>query len=235
MPEMRVLYENLSVQKGVKPAWGFAALVTYGKKNILFDTGGRPDILLSNMRAMKISPATVSDVFISHNHWDHTGGLFSFLSKNHDVKVYLPISFSETYQKEVLASGAECSRIKEFTRIAKDIYSSGTVGGEVPEQALIIDTPKGLVVMTGCAHPGILKIVKAAKSSLKKPVYAVLGGFHLYPKSTVETKSIISEFKSLGVSKVAPCHCTGEKVTKQFKAEYKDGFIQVGAGSFVNL
>jgi len=181
------------------------------------------------MKAMRISPEAVTDIFISHNHWDHTGGLFSFLSKNHDVKVYLPISFSETYQKEVLASGAECSRIKELTRIAKNIYSSGTVGGEVPEQALIIDTPKGLVVMTGCAHPGILKIVKAAKDSLKKPIHAVLGGFHLASKSAAEVKKIIAEFKRLGVTHVGPCHCTGEKAIRQFKAEFREGFIRVGA------
>jgi 7,8-dihydropterin-6-yl-methyl-4-(beta-D-ribofuranosyl)aminobenzene 5'-phosphate synthase len=234
MLEIRILYDNISIQKGVKPAWGFAALIEYQGKTILFDTGGKADVLLSNMKAMKVSPEAVTDVFISHSHWDHTGGLFGFLSKNHKVKVYVPASFSGAYRDEIKASGAECVGIKDFARIAKDIYSSGELGKEIKEQSLIIDTPKGLIVMTGCAHPGILKIVKEAKKSLENPVLAVLGGFHLSSKKAAETKKIIAEIKRLGVTHVGPCHCTGQTAIKQFQAEFKDGFILIGAGSVID-
>lgn len=235
MPKIKIIYDNSAVIKGVKPAWGFAALVTIGKKNILFDTGGKGEVLLANMKAMKISPTSVSDVFVSHNHWDHAGGLFSFLNKNHQVNVYLPASFSGTYRKEVIASGAKPVRIDGFTKVAKDVYSTGSLGKATIEQALIIDTPRGLIVMTGCAHPGILEIVLSARKSLGKPVYAVLGGFHLAAKSAAEVKNIISEFTKIGVVHVAPCHCTGERAIKMFKAAYRDKFVPIGAGSVINI
>lgn len=232
---IRICYDNTSVKRGIKSAWGFAALVTYGGKNLLFDTGGKPDVLLSNLKAMKIAPASVTDILISHNHWDHTGGLFNFLNENHNVRVFLPISFSETYRKEVQASGAECYRINGFAEIAKDIYSTGPLGNAIIEQALIIDTPKGPVVLTGCAHPGIVEIVKSAERSLGKPVFAVLGGFHLADKSDAEIKKIVSEFKKMGVTHIAPCHCTGEKAIRKFKAAYGERFMPVGAGSTVDI
>lgn len=233
MIRITILYDNFSARKGVKPAWGFAALLTVGKKRILFDTGGRPDVLLANMSVMKISPALVSDVFISHNHWDHAGGLFSFLNKNNRVKVYLPISFSQLFQSEVKAAGAKCYRIGAFAKIAKDTYSTGPLGEKIVEQALIVVDPKGLVVLTGCAHPGIINIIKEAKRSFKKPVQAVIGGFHLASKSAAEMEKIISEFKKIGVAFVAPCHCTGGKAINRFKKAYGDMFIPVGAGSVV--
>src|SRR3989339_2068614 len=76
MPEIKIIYNNTSIQKGMKPAWGFSALIKYNDKNILFDTGGKPDLLLGNMKALNISPEAITDIFISHGHWDHTGGLF---------------------------------------------------------------------------------------------------------------------------------------------------------------
>jgi len=234
MPEIIVLYDNISVKKGVVPAWGFSCFVKYKGRNILFDTGGKADILLYNMKTMKISPEAVTDIFISHSHWDHTGGLFGFLSKNHKIKVYVPVSFSQAYKNEIKASGAKCVEVKGFSRIAEGVYSSGEVGGEIKEQSLIIDTPKGLIIITGCAHPGILNIIREAKRSIGKPVFAVLGGFHLSAKSAAEIKAIIAEFKRLGVTHVGPCHCTGKKAIKQFKVAFKDDFISVGAGSIID-
>lgn len=235
MPKIQVLYDNISAQKGVKPAWGFSALVEYQDRVVLFDTGGKADILLANMKAMRVSPREVTDIFISHNHWDHTGGLFGFLSKNHEVKVYVPASCSKAYQKEITATGAKCRAIKEVSKLYDGIFSGGELGSSIKEQALILDTPQGVIVMTGCAHPGILKIVKEAKKSLAKPVFAVLGGFHLAAKSDAEVNKIIAEFKRLGVASAGPCHCTGEKAIKQFKKAYGVNFVSIGAGSVINL
>jgi 7,8-dihydropterin-6-yl-methyl-4-(beta-D-ribofuranosyl)aminobenzene 5'-phosphate synthase len=230
-----VLYDNVSAQKMIKPAWGFSALVEFGGKKLLFDTGGRADVLLANMKALRVVPGAVDVVFLSHSHWDHAGGLFGFLGKNHRVKVYVPASFSQIYRNEIGTTGAKCVGVAGFTRLAEGIYSTGGLGTAIVEQALVLDTPRGLVVITGCAHPGILKIVEQAKRSLGKPVYAVLGGFHLASQSVAEVKKIIAEFKRLGVAYVGPCHCTGEKAIKQFKAEYKDGFLRVGAGLKINV
>ena len=235
MLEIIILYDNTSVKRGVGSAWGFSCLIKHNGKAILFDTGGKADVLLANMKALRISPAAVTDIVISHNHWDHTGGLFGFLSKNHKVKVYVPASFSQAYRNEIKASGAKCVGIKNFTKISKDVYSSGELGAVIKEQALFINTSKGLIIITGCAHPGILEMIESVKKEIEKPILAVLGGFHLASKSRAEVEKIIAEFKRLGVTHVGPCHCTGERVIRQFKKEYKDGFIPIGAGSAINI
>ena len=96
--------------------------------------------------------------------------------------------------------------------------------------SLIIDSKKGLVVITGCAHPGIVNIVKRAKRLMKKDkVYLVLGGFHHPPVSCVK------EFKELGVEKVAPSHCTGDLVREAFRKEYKKNFIEYGVGKVIEI
>jgi 7,8-dihydropterin-6-yl-methyl-4-(beta-D-ribofuranosyl)aminobenzene 5'-phosphate synthase len=66
-------------------------------------------------------------------------------------------------------------------------------------------------------------------------VYLVLGGFHLFGASDNETEGIIKSFRELGVEKVAPCHCTGEKATSLFKKEYKEDFIEVSAGKVIEV
>ncbi|MFH1387488.1 MAG: MBL fold metallo-hydrolase [bacterium] len=235
MAAIKIIYDNNTVQKGFKPAWGFSCLVKYHGRNILFDTGGKADVLLSNLKALRVSPRSVTEIFISHSHWDHTGGLFGFLNINHKVKVFVPASFSRAYRNEIKATGAKCVGIKTFTRIAKDIYSSGELGEGIKEQSLIIDVSKGLIIITGCAHPGIIEIIKTVKKKLDRPILAVLGGFHLYTKSTSEIKKIITEFKCLGMAYAGPCHCSGEKAIRQFKAAYRDKFISVGAGSVVDV
>jgi len=147
----------------------------------------------------------------------------------------LPPSFSETYCREVRGSGAECARLDKFTRLAPDIYSTGPLGKAVAEQALILYTPQGLIVLTGCAHPGIVKIVRSARAALGKPVQLVLGGFHLAAKSGREIEGIIAEFKKLGVVQAAPSHCTGKKAIARFRAAYRKKIIPAGAGRVIIL
>jgi 7,8-dihydropterin-6-yl-methyl-4-(beta-D-ribofuranosyl)aminobenzene 5'-phosphate synthase len=160
--------------------------------------------------------------------------LFGFLNKKHKVKVYVPASFSRAYRDEIRAGGAECIGIKDFTRIAKGIYSSGELGEEIKEQSLIVDTDKGLVIVTGCSHPGIVNIVRRSKELLRKDARFVVGGFHLGSLNREEVGKIIEELKGLGVKKTAPCHCTGEKAISIFEEEFKKDFIKVGAGSIID-
>ncbi|OGC05000.1 hypothetical protein A2276_03500 [candidate division WOR-1 bacterium RIFOXYA12_FULL_43_27] len=216
--KIKIIYENNLKGKGLRPGWGFAAVIEFNGKTILFDTGGKADILLSNMKALHINPQEITDIFISHIHWDHTGGLFGFLkglfgflNKNHKVNVYVPASFSDAYCGEVKACGARCVRIKGFKRIAKNIYSSGEMGTILKEQFLIIDAPEGLAMITGCSHPGIVAMVELAKKKLNKKIDLVLGGFHLYKSTASEIKSIKNKLRILGVRRLSPCHCSGGK------------------------
>jgi 7,8-dihydropterin-6-yl-methyl-4-(beta-D-ribofuranosyl)aminobenzene 5'-phosphate synthase len=91
------------------------------------------------------------------------------------------------------------------------------------------------VIITGCAHPGIVAIVEQAREVFAEPVRLVLGGFHLGGKSKAEIDAILRDFQRLGVEQVAPCHCTGEQAITQFAAEYGEDFIEAGVGRVIRL
>jgi len=125
--------------------------------------------------------------------------------------------------------------VSKPVEICKNVFSTGEMGTQIKEQSLILNTSKGLVVITGCAHPGIVDIVRRAKEMIDKNIYLVFGGFHLMQKSEVEVKNIISQFKDLGVEKVGATHCTGERAIQLFKQAYGDDFVQMGVGRVIKI
>ena len=117
--------------------------------------------------------------------------------------------------------------------LTKEMFTTGEMRRDVPEQALVITTDRGLVIVTGCAHPGVIQVVEQAMNLFGGKVHLVLGGFHLRSKSTNELEAIMAEFRRLGVEKVAPCHCTGDQAIQMFHDEYGDDFIRTGVGRVV--
>ena len=230
-----ILYDNYIYTEGTKSDWGFACLVKGTEKTILFDTGTKPDILFFNMRKLNVNLKDVEMIVLSHIHGDHTGGLFSVLEKAHTPKVYIPYSFPSEFVKRVDRYNTKVIPVNESIKICKNVYSTGEMGDRIKEQSLIIDTDKGLVLINGCSHPGLVKIVERAKEILKKKVYFVFGGFHLMAKSVNELEDIITQFKNMGVKKVGATHCTGEKAIELFKKAYKKNFIEMGVGKVVKL
>jgi len=98
---------------------------------------------------------------------------------------------------------------------------------------LIIESRNGLLVLTGCAHPGLVEIVRQATTFGN--VYLVMGGFHLADYSVADVHAVIAELKALGVRQVAPGHCTGDQAIEQFRAEFGTGFVPVGAGVILQV
>jgi 7,8-dihydropterin-6-yl-methyl-4-(beta-D-ribofuranosyl)aminobenzene 5'-phosphate synthase len=196
--KLTIVYDNTSLKKELKADWGFACVaeVESGKK-ILFDTGAAGAILLSNMQKLSIDPRSIDIVFISHNHFDHIGGLSQFLQVNSGSEIYIPQSLKGLKRAERVHSIGRTS-----VMIEKNVYSTGEL--EDIEQSLIIKSRKGLVVITGCSHSTVKLILERAAQLGK--VHALIGGLHGF-----EEFELISE-----VSLVCPTHCTAhiEEINK---------------------
>jgi len=234
--ELVILYDNNQFDNRLRTAWGFSCLIRLPQETVLFDTGGDSSTLLHNMRQLQIDSGEVDAVVLSHIHGDHVGGLNGFLEQNSAVTVYLPQSFPQSFKDEVKSSGAEVEEVYEARELFSGVYTTGELGHGTREQSLIITTTKGLVIITGCAHPGVVNIIRKAKEIVPdNKVYLVMGGFHLSGASSAQIESIISSFVDLAVEKVAPCHCSGDETRRLFKEQYGEGYIESGVGKRVPL
>lgn len=232
---IRVLYDNRAHNAALQADWGFSCLVTGTEKAILFDTGAREDVLLQNMAKMNVAPDAVEVAVISHNHDDHAGGLLSVLDKDRKLIVYVPPSCPETLVQQAEHLGAKVVTVTKPVEVCKGVYIIGPTGDKIVEQALVLDTEKGLVVITGCSHPGVMEIAKRAKDHLGREVYMICGGMHLLEMSETQVRDVIAELKSLGVQKIGPTHCTGEKAIGLFKEAFGNGFVEMGVGRVVQI
>jgi 7,8-dihydropterin-6-yl-methyl-4-(beta-D-ribofuranosyl)aminobenzene 5'-phosphate synthase len=228
--QITVLYDNYTLSEGFRTGWGFSCIITGTEKCVLFDTGANADLLLENMDKLKVRAQDVDLVVISHDHPDHTVGLYSFLSRHSNVLVYLPSTASAGLVQDVESRGAKVQMPDNALQICQGVHVTGSTFKGNVEQSLVLDTTEGLVVVTGCAHPGIVEIVKKAKQMLNRDVYLVLGGFHLLGLSDSQIQRIIQQLRDLGVRKVGPSHCTGERPIELFKQEYREDFVPIGVG-----
>ena len=229
-----IVYDNNPYDQRLKPDWGFSALIKYRDYILLFDTGGDGQVLMENMRILGIDPSHIDSVVLSHTHQDHTGGLTALLDSGAKPVVYLLPSFPVSFKRQI-EQFTQASEVLPGQSFAEGLWTTGEVGGMIPEQALVIQTEQGMVVITGCAHPGIVAIVEQAQIIFAEPVFLVLGGFHLGDKSETEIDAILKDFRRIEVKQVAPCHCTGDYAISRFAAEYGKDFIQVGVGSVIRL
>jgi len=188
--KITIVYNN-EANPGLKSGWGFSCLIE-AKEKILFDTGDSGENLIYNLRQLDIQPESVTAVVISHDHWDHTGGLKKFLKLNNNVKVFRPKSFSK------------------LTEISPGVHSTGALGKLIEEQSLIVNTNQGNIVITGCAHPGLENIIK--RSRKLGEIYGVIGGFHGFSK--------LEQLQ--GIKLIAPCHCTKyiQQIRSRYPAEF---------------
>ena len=207
-----ILYDNTAFRKDLQADWGFSALIEAKGKRILFDTGGSGSILLSNMRKLEIVPKEIDEVFISHAHFDHTGGLSAFLDQNNDVKVWIPRSFRGVKNaKEVIP-------IDNSLRLHQGIYSTGEL--EEIEQSLCIETQKGIVIIAGCSHPRMEHLIGVASEFGN--VYGIIGGLHGNRPESLKNLELICS-----------THCTRYKHEIMFI--YPERYVEGGAGKVVEI
>jgi 7,8-dihydropterin-6-yl-methyl-4-(beta-D-ribofuranosyl)aminobenzene 5'-phosphate synthase len=229
-----VVYDNYSFDRRLKTNWGYAALIDYQDHTLLFDTGGDSTTLLNNLGILGIDPRGIQSLAISHNHGDHTGGLRGLLNAASRPIVYLLPSFPNRFKRRV-GRKTDVKDVTEGLSFADKLFTTGEIDSGIKEQSLIIQTSKGLVIVTGCAHPGIVKIIEHAKFLFNEPIYLVMGGFHLRSKNKTEMTAILADFRRLGVAKVAPSHCTGDRSIAMFARAYGEDYLQSGAGKIIRV
>lgn len=210
--KITILYDNDSVNDRLVPDWGFAALIEAFGRTILFDTGAKAQILTDNMNALGIEPEAIEEIFISHDHWDHTGGLSAILERK-PVRVYVPDTISD------VPSALETIPVSKPGEIHESIYSTGTLKNI--EQSMCISQDGKVVIIAGCSHPGVETILAAA-SEFGRPC-ALIGGLHGF-----------SNFPALcSLDTVCATHCT------QYKQEIRTRHPQIavagGAGKIIKI
>ena len=219
MFSLTVIYDNTANQDFIG-SWGFAVLIETNSETLLFDTGWDGTLLLKHMRKLHIAPNDIRKLILSHQHWDHMGGLPEILQANPGIKVYIPASFSENLKTEI-RKRAILIEVKEPVEISQGIRSTGELGDKIKEQSLIMDTGNGCYVLTGCAHPGLATILDTALVYGK--VKGILGGLH-----------DSEEFERLkGLEIIALGHCTAHK--EKIKEIFPSEFIEIEVGLRLDL
>jgi 7,8-dihydropterin-6-yl-methyl-4-(beta-D-ribofuranosyl)aminobenzene 5'-phosphate synthase len=229
-----IVYDNHAHDPRLRSDWGFSCLIDLQETTLLFDTGGDGDILLQNMAHLKLDPLKLDHVFLSHIHGDHTGGLPRILGTGARPDVWIPSSFPAAFEQS-LRPWTDVREVSGPITMISGVHSTGELGGEIIEHSLVLETGQGLVVVTGCAHPGIVSILTKTKDLHTGDLFLVLGGFHLRGKSATELLRIFAEMRSLGVQRVAPCHCTGVEAIGVFSEEWGDGFVDAGVGTVIGI
>jgi 7,8-dihydropterin-6-yl-methyl-4-(beta-D-ribofuranosyl)aminobenzene 5'-phosphate synthase len=231
---LTIVYDNNAHDVRLRTEWGFACLVETGQNTVLFDTGGKGDILMGNMAKLGIDPLKIEAVVLSHAHGDHVDGLRALLEAGAKPTVYVLASFPLSFKNEVHGY-TKLVEVKAPLEIAPGVHTTGRVGTRIPEQSLVIEAADGPVVLTGCAHPGVVEMVRRARKVVDHDPALVMGGFHLGRAGKSEIEAIVEELRQLGVQQVAPCHCTGDRARQLFSDAFGTDCILSGVGQIVEL
>ncbi len=265
-----ILYDSFGKAPALTLDWGFAALVEYGGKRILFDTGNNASIFEHNVKALGVDLRNIDFVVISHRHADHTSGITYLLTVNPKVKIYVPDEpwglfargvKNDFYRKdpslpaemryygghppEILEAGTPWPNgnfvpVSSKTEVAPGLFilpgvstTPGTL--ELKELSLAIKSPRGVILILGCSHPGLEHILQEA-SAIDPHLYILLGGLHQIQKPDPEVERIATVLHDqYTLDRVAPGHCTGEPEFAALKKAFGDHYLYAGAGTVIDL
>ncbi|ASQ90791.1 hypothetical protein CHL67_07540 [Prosthecochloris sp. GSB1] len=230
---LTVIYDNTAFRPGLASGWGFSVLVD---DTILFDAGCDGPGLTGNLEKLGRSPSGLDAVVLSHNHGDHTGGLETVLELKPGLPVHVCPDAGADLEERIAAAGGRVVRTSPGMTIRKGIRTTGSIpaaykGGPMPEQALVLDTPSGTSVVTGCSHPGLGTILEeASRISESASFRMVLGGFHWRDFSPGEAEREALGLERWNIGEIAPLHCSGEPARTALEKLRKNGTVHGGSG-----
>ena len=279
--KMTVLVEDTVHEARMRAEHGLSLHIDAGGYRMLFDTGASA-LFLGNAKNLGLHLNELDALVLSHNHYDHTGGvefLFDLYSGVPAIFAH-PKTFSQSYAKQeggretssgraparpigfpyplglegLQKRGVVVTTNREPVEIHKDIWLSGEVprncpfeevGGKffldpqltqaddlIDDQALIIKTDRGLIVISGCCHSGIVNTLEAVASLFPgAPLWAVVGGFHLLDASAQRIKRSVDYLKSLGPQQVIAGHCTGFDALCSLRKTFGRRFHRMSVGA----
>jgi len=227
-----IVVDNTSYRNDFESAWGLSLYVEAYKHSFLFDTGPDPGVFRRNLEKTDIDLRSIDFVVISHCHKDHTGGLEYIAERRPGLQIYIPDESRRHYIQEI---GLRPSVIKDLTKISENIFITKPLEGPPIEQSLVIKNDDKMILLVGCSHPGITNIVREVVYIFKKSPEIIIGGLHLFNVSTERVKEIVEELISIGVKKIFPIHCSGEKTREYIKTNYPEIYGDGGAGMIIEL
>ncbi len=273
-----ILCENLVGKLIGSGEHGFSAFIETDRGNYLFDTGSGHSIVANSLILNK-DLKSIRKIFLSHGHYDHTGGLPEVLKLKGKVDVHahphvfldriavLKENGKETkrfvgipYKKGYLESlGGNFIFNNDFGEVEKGIFLTGEVPRKtsferpdprlfseidgktaqdifLDDQSLVLDTEKGLILILGCAHSGMINIIHhVINKTGKGNFYAILGGTHLDFLPPEQLEELIMALNKLEIEKIGVSHCTGMRAAFRLSLEFGDRFFYGCVGSVLEV
>ena len=257
---------------------GFSAFIETDRGNYLFDTGtGRS--VVENSLALGKDLRSVRKIFLSHGHYDHSGGLAEVLKLRGEVDVhahphvfldrkavhkengkdkikFVGLPFKRGYLETL---GARFILKTDFHQVEEGMFLTGEIPRKTPfekpsttlftetdgktsqdifldDQALVLDTPKGLILVLGCAHAGMINTVQhVIQKTGKEKFFAILGGTHLDFMDPEQLEESINVLKRMDLARISVCHCTGMRAASRLHQEFGDRFAYGCVGSVIEV
>lgn len=234
--EVRVIYDNTSARGDVPADWGFSSVITFRGRRALFDSGTKPDLFLENLKKMGVEPSSIETAMISHEHPDHRNGVYELYPLHPKMSVHFLDAFYDKAFGEASAIGMKVERETRPYELIPGAYATGMIPGDPPEQSLAIETSKGIVLIVGCSHPGVVTIVEQVRKQRGvDSIRLLIGGMHMFRQNETQIRTQIARLKDLKVQRVMPAHCSGELAAALFKEMYGTNYEPLGAGKILRL
>jgi len=214
------IFNNTPCRREMITSFGFSCYIHHA--GILFDTGGDGAVLRANLETAGIDGDRIRMIVLSHDDWDHVHGLAAACeyAGNPDVVVH------DRFSRETLdgVGGRGNLRIvRSWEELAPGIATTGPLPGPPAEQSLVVDTDRGAVIITGCAHPHISRIIAAVRE--RTEARGIIGGFHDVSDDDIRALDDLEFFSA--------SHCT--RRLDELKTKYPHRFVPGGAGSVHRL